>query len=317
VFGFIKMLNNLMAKLKQNKRLWFTTVFIVSCAGIALALLMLITTTDNISKEVYVNQTKEFVDTYKDLEKLQEIKLQDISILASYDATVVQAIEDNNIENITKMQDDINTKLNQKKQNTLSIKFYSTQNTTEKLRSSVISAIQTKNNIFGIEVLFDGVFYVYLSPIIKDDKVVGVVEAKESIYSIKESFDRKGKEFVFLLDKKMLPFLSIQNRDGIYTDIGKNYLINTKKHNSKIVSHISTLKDKILENFVQENYISDKEYFLNTTLIRDINGVDVGLIALGESINEDSGFINMVQKMANQVVLITLGLIVSLLLFLF
>ncbi|EQB34465.1 hypothetical protein M947_10690 [Sulfurimonas hongkongensis] len=316
MFGFIKMLNNLMTKLKQNKRLWFTTVFIVACAGISLALFMLVSTTDNISKEVYASQTQEFVQTYKDLEKLQEIKLQEISMLASYDTTLIQALQDNNIVSITKIEESIQAKLTQKNQNTLSVKFYSAQNTTEKLRSSVVSALQTKNNIFGIEVLFDGVFYVYLSPIIKDNVVIGIVEAKESIYSVKNSFDRRAKEFTFLLDKKMLPFLSLKNRDGVYSDIGKNHIVNIKMHGNKIVSYISALDDKTLEDLTKENYISDKEYFLNSTIIRDINGVDIGLVILGESISQDSSFINMVQKMANQVVMITLGLIVSLLLFL-
>ena len=316
MFGFIKMLNNLMTKLKQNKRLWFTSIFVVACAGISLALLMLISTTDSISKEVYVSQTKNFVETYKDLVKLQEIKLHDVSLLASYDEAIIQALGNNNLESIKKIENNINAKLNQKNINTLSVAFYSTQNNTEKLRSSVVSALQTKNSIFGIEVLFDGVFYVYLLPIIKDNVVIGVVEAKDSIYSIKDSFDRRSKEFTFLLDKKMLPFLSLKNRDGIYSDIGKNHLVNIKIHNNKIVSYIANLDGKFIEDLARENYISDKEYFLNSTIIRDINGVDIGLIVLGESISQESGFINMVEKMANQVVMITLGLIVSLLLFL-
>lgn len=316
MFGFIKMLNNLMTKLKQNKRLWFTTIFIIACTGISLALFLLISTTDNISKEVYISQTKEFEATFKDLEKLQEIKLQEISMLASYDAELIQAIEDNSVESIEKIEEDIRIKLNQKNQNTLSVEFYSSQNISEKFRSSVVSAMQTQNDIFGIEVLFDGVFYVYLLPIIKDDNVIGVVEAKESIYSLKNSFDRRVKEFTFLLDKKMLPFLSLKSRDGVYSDVGKNHLINIKAHKGIIVSYLSNLDDNSLEQLISKEYISDKEYFLNSTIIRDINGVDIGLIVLGESINEDSGFINMVQKMANQVVLITLGLIVSLLLFL-
>lgn len=316
MFGFIKMLNNLMTKLKQNKRLWFTSIFVVACAGISLALLMLISTTESISKEVYVSQSKNFVETYKDLVKVQEIKLHDISLLVSYDETLIQALGNNNLESIKKIQKDINTKLNQKNQNTLSVTFYPTQNTTEKLRSSVVSALQTKNSIFGIEVLFDGVFYVYLLPIIKENIVIGVAEARESIYSIKDSFDRRSKEFTFLLDKKMLPFLSLKNRDGIYSDIGKNHLVNIKIHNNKIVSYIANLDGKIIEDLAKEDYISDKEYFLNSTIIRDVNGVDIGLIVLGESISQESGFINMVEKMANQVVMITLGLIVSLLLFL-
>jgi len=305
-----------MTKLKRNKGLWFTTIFIVACTGISLALFMLISTTGSISKEVYVSQTKDFVDTYKDLEKLQEIKMQEVSILASFDETVLQAIEDNNVVTITKVEEEINKKLNQKDLNTLSITFHSVKNNTKKFRGSVVSAMQTKNNIYGIEVLFDGIFYVYLSPIIKNENVIGIIEVKESIYSIKDSFDRRGKEFAFLLDKKMLPFLSLKTKDGIYSDVGKNHLVNIKKHKNKIVLYINNLDDKILENLTKENYISDKEYFLNSTIIRDINGVDIGLIVLGESISEDSGFINMVQKMANQVVMITLGLIVSLLLFL-
>lgn len=313
MFGFIKMLNSLMTKLKQNKRLWFTTIFIIACSGIGLALLMLITTTGNISKEVYISQTKEFVDTYKDLEKLEEIKLQDISNLASYD--VAQFLETNNIQDIKKREEEINAKLTQKNRYALSVKFYSTQNNTDKFRSSVISAIETKNNIFGIEVLFDGVFYIYLLPIVKDNVVIGVIEAKESIYLVKESFERRTKEFVFLLDKKMLPFLSLKNRDGVYSDIGKNHLVNIKMHNNKIVSYINSLEDKSLESFAQENYIYDKEYFLSSYLLRDINGVGIGMLILGESIDEENGFINMAQKMANQVVMITLGLIVSLLLF--
>jgi len=316
VFGFIKMFNNFMTKLKKNKRLWFTSVFIVACAGIALALMMLITTTDNISKEVYVSQTKEFVNTYRDSEKLQELKLQEISIVASYNEEVTKFLEENDLENITKIEEEINARLNQKQQNTLNVKFYSTQNTTEKLRNSVVSAIQTKNNIFGIEVLFDGIFYVYLSPIIKDDTVIGVVQIKESIYFVKNSFERQNKEFVFLLDKKMLSFLSLQNRDGIYNEVGKNHLVDNKINNNKITSHLASLEANNFQKITQEEYMTDDVYFLNGTLIRDINGVEIGVLVLGESIENEDGFTNMAQKMADQIVLITLGLIVSLLLFL-
>lgn len=316
MFGFIKMFNNFMTKLKKNKRLWFTSVFIVACAGIALALMMLITTTDNISKEVYVSQTKEFVNTYRDSEKLQELKLQEISIVASYNEEVTKFLEENDLENITKIEEEINARLNQKQQNTLNVKFYSTQNTTEKLRNSVVSAIQTKNNIFGIEVLFDGIFYVYLSPIIKDDTVIGVVQIKESIYFVKNSFERQNKEFVFLLDKKMLSFLSLQNRDGIYNEVGKNHLVDNKINNNKITSHLASLEANNFQKITQEEYMTDDVYFLNGTLIRDINGVEIGVLVLGESIENEDGFTNMAQKMADQIVLITLGLIVSLLLFL-
>lgn len=317
MFGFIKMLQRFLAKLKNNKRLWFTSVFIVASAGISLSVAILITTTDRISKEVYTSQTKEFALRYKDLEKLKEKKLQKLANVVSYDNSIIDKIQKNDVAGITKFESELNTKISQQEKNLMSFKFYSLQNKTEAFRNSIVSAIQTKNNIFGVEVLFDGIFYVYLLPILKDDNVIGIVEVKESIYSIKDSFERLNQEFAFLLDAKMLALLSIQNRDGVYHEIGKNYLLNNKMYEDKIVAYLSSLEESFLQNIAKGDYIVSKEFFINGRLLRDINGVDIGLLILGEGVNKEGGFVSMAQKMTNQVVSIALGLIVSLLLFLF
>jgi len=65
------------------------------------------------------------------------------------------------------------------------------------------------------------------------------------------------------------------------------------------------------------DYILTKDYYLNGVVVRDTNGADIGLIVMGQNINQDGGFIDMAKNMTNQVVMIALGLIVSLLLFLF
>jgi hypothetical protein len=115
----------------------------------------------------------------------------------------------------------------------------------------------------------------------------------------------------------MLPLISIQNKEGIYIPVAKNYLINSKKYDSVTLGHIPELDNLALENIMKGNYVITKELYLTGVIIRDMNGVDIGLIVMGENINKDSSFVNMAKTMTNQVIMIVLGLIVALLLFLF
>ncbi|MDD3344223.1 MAG: hypothetical protein PHR87_11700 [Sulfurospirillaceae bacterium] len=317
MFGFIKMIERFLAKIRSNKRLWFTSIFITATLGISLSIFMLISTTDRISNEVYISQTKEFNLRYKDLEKIKEKKLQNLASVLSYDNALIDKIQTNDTAGMAQIENELNAKVAGQDKGFITFKFYSTQNKTEVFRNTIVSTIQSKNNIFGLEVLLDGIFYVYLLPILKDDKVIGVIEVKESIYALKDSFDRLNQEFAFLLDSKMTALLAIQNRDGIYQDIGKNYLIDSKIYTNKTLANLTSLNDQSIQKIAQGNYVVNKDSFLNGRLVRDTNGVDIGLFIFGENVNKEGGFINMAQKMTNQVVSIALGLIVSLLLFLF
>lgn len=317
MFGFVKTIQGFLSKLKSNKRLWFTSLFIIATLGVAFSVTILIITTDSVSKEVYVSQTKEFLLRYKDLEKLKEKKLQRLAAVVSYDNTIIEKIEKNDAAGISLFENELNAKIAQQDKNLMIFKFYSLQNKNETFRSSIISTIQTKNSIFGVEVLFDGIFYVYMQPIIKNENVIGVLEIKESIYSIKESFDRTNQQFAFLLDSKMIAMISQQNKDGVYQEVGKNYLIGSKMYENKLSSSIISLDENALQSITKGEYIVGKEFFINGLLLRDTNGVDIGILILGEAVDKEGGFISMSNKMTNQVVSIALGLIVSLLLFMF
>jgi hypothetical protein len=161
VFGFVKTVQSFLSKLKKNKRWWFTSLFIIASFGVTLSLSILIVTTNSVSKEVYASQSKEFLLKYKDLEKLKEKKLQNLAIVTSYDNDIIDKVEKNDITAISKFENELNTKIAQQDKNSISFKFYSLQNKNETFRNSIISTIQTKNSIFGIEVLFDGIIYIY------------------------------------------------------------------------------------------------------------------------------------------------------------
>lgn len=317
MFGFIKMIQDFLSKLKNNKRLWFTSIFLIASLGVALSITFLIITTDSVSQEVYISQTKEFALKYKDLEKLKEKKLQKLATVLINDNSIIDKIEKNDAAGISQFQNELNVKIAQQDSNIMIFKFHSLSNNSEVLRNSIISTIQNKNSIFGVEVLFDGIFYVYLQPIIKNNNVIGVLEIKEDIYSIKESFDITNKQFAFLLDTKMIALISQQNKDGIYKEVGKSHLVNNTVHENNFVSSIASLDENALQNIINGEYVIGQEFFINGLLLRDTSGVDIGILVFGESVEKDGGFIKMANKMTNQVVSIALGLIVSLLLFMF
>ena len=317
MFGFIKMIQQFIAKLHSNKRVWFTTIFFTATIGVILATYLLISTTNRVSSKVFAQQTKEYELRLKSLERLIQKKLAQLSIAFLQNEKLLNAIEANDQETLLQISNQYSSSITEDEQNSLSIKFYATQNRSEILRNSIIASIQTKNDIFGVEVVQDGVFYIYLKPIIKEEQVIGVIEVRQSIYALNGSFETINQEHVFLLDSKMLPLLALQVREGVYLPVGKNYLVNNKIYNSTTLGYISDVDYASLQKIASGDYILTKDYYLNGVVVRDTNGADIGLIVMGQNINQDGGFIDMAKNMTNQVVMIALGLIVSLLLFLF
>ena len=64
-------------------------------------------------------------------------------------------------------------------------------------------------------------------------------------------------------------------------------------------------------------YLVNKEYFKTYKEVVDINGVTVGYIILGEKVQGSNGFVNIVDNMTKSVTMIALGLVISILLFMF
>lgn len=317
MFGFIKTLQQFIRKLKNNKRVWFTTIFIFATIGVILSTYMLILTTSKTSNKVYETQTRAYELHLKSLESLTETKLHQIALALSHNKEIITALFANDKATLEQIENEFNSEIKEEEKNSLLIKIHPTSNQNEILRSSLMSALQTKNNIFGPEVIYNGIFYIFLMPIIKDEKVIGIIEVRQSIYALMDSFNRLKQEQVFLLDSKMLPLLSIQNREGLYLQIGKNYLVNSKLYDSSTLGYLDSVDFISLQKIISGDYIVTKDLYLNGVVVRDTNGVDIGLILMGQKVSQDGSFIDMSKNMTNQVVMIALGLIVSLLLFLF
>lgn len=201
---------------------------------------------------------------------------------------------------------------------TISLTYFSTVNQTNQYRNIINSVINRKISIFGIEVLSDGPNVVYIEPIMSGENVVGVVEIKESLISIKKDFERnKQSIFVFLMQEKMMANLSIDAKNGRYRPIVDDLRVEEEKYDGGFFANVIDDGSEGFKELKDKGYIVNKEYFKTYKEVLDVNGVTIGYSLIGEKVQGNGGFVNIVDKMTKSVTMIALGLVISILLFMF
>ena len=211
MFTFIKRLQELPARLKKNKGLWFTTITTVSIIGIFVCMLTIMTMTDRVSKEVYESMASSYEKQLNASvsDKRQEFEKMLVSIRQN--GILLNAIENNNVTMMNAVKNFLNEEFAKNGFTDLSIDILNVLNRDVVFRNTINTVINSNRSLYGTEVLNEGVFMVYLFPLERDGQVYGVLEFKESIHTIREDFTPKDQEFVFILDKKMLPFIALES----------------------------------------------------------------------------------------------------------
>lgn len=317
MFSFIKYIQGLFEKLKKNKGLWFTTITTVSVIGIIVSMYIITTMTSNVSQKVYASMAKDYknrLDSYT-FGKKSEFKKIIIGIYEN--KPLLEFIAQNNAEQIKVFQTKINDSLKQNGINNYAIDFYSTVGENKVFRNSINSAINSKNSVYGIDVTPKGVFNTYIQPLVNDDGVYGIIEVKESIHNYRKFFEAIDDEYVFLLDKKILPQISIEHKVGKYREMNENYTLAQTFYDTKFASTITEISDEKFEMLKNKEYLIDGVYYRTYHKVRDVNGVNVGVMIMGELIDKESGFVNLADSMTKTVTMVALGLIISIILFMF
>lgn len=314
MFTFIKRLQELLAQLKKNKGLWFTTLFVVSIIGIFVSMYIIMTMTDRVSEKVY----QSMFDSYElklnaKVENKQE-EFKKIATVIQQDELLLSALEVNNTIVTDKLKKSLNEEFLKNGFEGLSVDFVSAANKDKPLRNTLNTVLSSKRTLFGVEVLDNGVFFVYLVPLQKNESVYGVLEIKESVHTFKTQLAREGSQYLFLLDKKMLSSLSLEEKADKYKEVNENYVLKQVEYNTKFAS---TINEVDFEKIKQLKYALDSNYFRVVKKITDINGVDIGLMVTGENIDASGGFVNIAGDMTNTVTTVALGLVISIILFLF
>lgn len=317
MFSFFKFLQKFFKDLKSNKGLWFTTLAFVSVTGIFLCLYILTNMTESVSKEVYENISKNYNKNYKNRVLKKEENLQKIILSLKSNEELITNIENNNLvvvgEEVTLFNDTFKKTGFTKTQ----LSFYPVINQVNQYRNSINTVINSKNKIFGLEILLDGIFYVYIEPILKDDRLIGVLELKEEVHIFKNEYLKDDLIYMFLLEERMLNKLSIQTRGDNYKEVIDSVYVEASKYDSQFFAKIIEAGKDEYTLMLERGYSVDDTYFRSAQKVSDINGNIVGVVLIGETVEGSGAFVNIVDNMTKTVTTVALGLVISILLFMF
>lgn len=316
MFSFIKALQNFFSNLKKKKGLWFTTLTILSIIGISVSMYLLSNMTTSIAKEVYINMSSTYINNLED--KIEDKKNEYRRIILGLQTNDTFKNNLNNKLIIDSILENYNKNLSEMGFGQITLSFYSISNQINQYKNIVNTVISRKTSSFGFEVLGDGPNIVYLFPIIIDSNVVGVVEIKENIISLKNDIERsKQTIFLFLLQEKMMNNLSDDLKNRRYRLIVDGLRVEEQKYDSSLVSNVAEGGQEEIKELKNNGYLVNDVYFKTYKEVVDVNGVTIGYIIMAEKVQGSNGFVNIVDNMTKSVTLVSLGLVISILLFMF
>ena len=316
MFSFIKALQNFFSNLKKKKGLWFTTLTILSIIGISVSMYLLSNMTTSIAKEVYINMSSTYINNLED--KIEDKKNEYRRIILGLQTNDTFKDNLNNKLVIDSILENYNKNLSEMGFGQITLSFYSISNQINQYKNIVNMVISRKTSSFGFEVLGDGPNIVYLFPIIIDSNVVGVVEIKENIISLKNDIERsKQTIFLFLLQEKMMNNLSDDLKNRRYRLVVDGLRVEEQKYDSSLVSNVAEGGQEEIKELKNNGYLVNDVYFKTYKEVVDVNGVTIGYIIMAEKVQGSNGFVNIVDNMTKSVTLVSLGLVISILLFMF
>lgn len=316
MFSFIKALQNFFSNLKKKKGLWFTTLTISSIIGISVSMYLLSNMTTSIAREVYINMSSTYINSLED--KIEDKKNEYKRIILGLQANDTFKDNLNNKLVIDSILENYNKNLSDMGFGQITLSFYSITNQINQYKNIVNTVISRKASSFGFEVLGDGPNIVYLYPVVIDSSVVGVVEIRENIISLKNDIERsKQTLFLFLLQEKMMNNLSSDVKNGRYRLIADGLRVEEQKYDSSLVSNTAEGGQEEIKELKNNGYLVNDVYFKTSKEVVDVNGVTIGYIIMAEKVQGSNGFVNIVDNMTKSVTLVSLGLVISILLFMF
>jgi len=317
MFSFFKFLQNSIKNLKQNKGLWFTILAVLSITGIFLSLYLLTHMTQNASKEVYTNIASSYDKNLKNKFYEKELEFKKILLSVNSNTTLINEVQTNDLIAVGNSIGSYNKSFKDSGFETLQLSFYPVINQVNQYRNSINSVITSKNKVFGLEVLFDGIYLVYIQPIISEDRIVGVLELKEELHVFKDVYTKEDSIFMFLLENRMLNKLSINARNGKYREVVNDLYVEEARYDGQFFAKIIENGKDEFANMMDVSYSVDDQFYRSVREVSDINGNVIGVVLIGQTVANSGSFVNIVDKMTKTVTTVALGLVISILLFMF
>jgi len=317
MFSFLKFLQSIVNKLQRNKGLWFTILTVSSIAGVLISITLINVMTTSVANKIYMQVHRESANLLDNTLETHYDSLLSISGVVSIYPQVIQNIKtksDKSIDDILlKAQKSINSRVNidPVKLNYYAASYKATQSENFKYANLVI---ETSTSISGIVVNKEGVRIIAITPVMDANKTIGAIEVSQSIVALKNDFEKVGKEFSFILDKSQLVFINLKYKQGMLQDVGEQYKIFFHNYNPQFYSSFKKIDLDLLQ---RKKYFVNSDYYTTYNDVADIDGKEIGLFIVGESTKKANSFVNITKNLISSVTTVAIGLVISLILFMF
>jgi len=317
MFSFIKWMQATLSKLKKNKGLWFTTLTTVSTLGIILSIYTINTMTSNVAHQTYLEERRVDVSQLDSLIFNYYDNLTSYASIISINKELVSGIKSKNSDKVNSLLQQITTNINNNADiSPLKLRFYANDYKVEGNQNYDIAdmVMQTQQGTNGIVVNLDGVRILGIVPVTENNVTIGALEVTQSIHVLKDEFELRGKEFTFLISSAQLIFLDLEHKQGNYKKINDDYSVSFHNYDSSFYLNVGKLDFDTLR---QEKYINNSQFYTTYDDVFDIQGKAIGIVLLGEDADNANSFVKITKNMINSVTTVALGLIISLILFMF
>lgn len=306
MFSFIKWFEAKWQEIKKNKGLWFSILTVFSLFGIFISLYFVNYLVSDVAKKTYENQKKHYI-----LESKVVLDCYNKNVLAI--ATAIA--RDTNVHLLFQSEDENKT------QKLTAIAANYTQVFSQNLNSNDIfvhftysdKLIDTKMRN-GLIVNPEGLSFTASLPLAERENVRLGLQIDNDIAALKEHYNKEKKEFALLLNRGAYSQIDPKIRTKQYQNILESYYVDMQTFDSEFIQDIKLANIKQLH---KEGYIKDLNYFFVAKKAYSYDGQEIGLMIIGEKINEKNSFVNLIKNLVNSVTIVALGLIVSMILFLF
>ncbi len=290
-----------MENAKKKKGLWFTLLSTFSLAGIFISLYFVNFLVSDVAQKTYENQKNHYLLTFKNKLITQKEYTEAIAITLSKNKDMADGFFQEDPEVLK----EVLSKLNQ------TIDKINSAQQADRLKASFVR----HENLSGIVIGKNGAVIESVVGMLDKNGTIISVSVKENMEYLVTEYKKEHKEFAFLLNESSIHKIDKEVRKKLYTSYHDKLYVKYDKFNKAFLEQLKTLQ---LEDKVEENgYFKDNRYFYVYQKVYNYDGEYVGLGVVAEEVKDDNSFVNLVKNLVNSVTMVALGLIVSMLLFLF
>lgn len=317
MFGMILKFQAFLEKLKQNKRVWFTTLTLLSLFGIIGTISYLNTTTSRAAENLYEATSANY---FLEIDSKINKTIESITILGtvlldnpSFTATLNNQ---NNVTGINEQLKNVAAKINKSDQTPITLELYNKDGI--KIASSLSDArlnstpsdskvlervLITNEANSGIEYDDGHVYFRAFFPVGN-----GVLETKKSLNFLFDEYAEGNKIFQVLMDKDFLDMKNVQRYS--FKKIGKNEISVQSTVDDDFLEKIATLN---FDEIIEKKYILTEENFILAKPIMNVDNKRIGMILISEDILQEGALPNMTKSITTGITTAALGLVVALL----